>query len=245
MKTYTEQFLLDPQRTKNCWTIGGGNSEFSKLEIEKSSKFECKPREEALSIKFNGMWIDHHEPGGFIIHQNGYCESIQAPETPTTVETISKLREKLGYVSSSTRPDLSYNVAHLSHDTQEYMNEENISLLQESVKLINRQRHIVISDLDINSLYIAGYADASFANNQDLSVMFTDSKSLFDTITKLSTIAEKRILIDVAAIRQSYSTGELTNVAHVLFKYNICKSFHKRKSQYVSNLWIDVYRNFG
>ena len=60
--------------------------------------------------------------------------------------------------------------------------------------------------------------------------MFTDSKSLFDTITKLSTIAEKRILIDVAAIRQSYSSGELTNVAHVLSKYNIANPFTKERA---------------
>ncbi len=34
-------------------------------------------------------------------------------------------------------------------------------------------------------------------------VLFTDSKCLFDTITKLSTVAEKRLLIDIAAIREN------------------------------------------
>ncbi len=43
-------------------------------------------------------------------------------------------------------------------------------------------------------------------------VVFTDSKCLFDTITKLSTVSEKRFLIDIAAIGEAYTTGDLTNV---------------------------------
>lgn len=57
--------------------------------------------------------------------------------------------------------------------------------------------------------------------------MYTESKSLFDTITKLSAISEKRMLIDVAAIRRSYTNDELTNVADVLSRYNVADSFTK------------------
>ncbi len=53
------------------------------------------------------------------------------------------------------------------------------------------------------------------------SVVFTDSKCLFDTITKLSTVSEKRLLIDIAAIREAYTNGDLTNLAHVASKFNL------------------------
>ncbi len=59
------------------------------------------------------------------------------------------------------------------------------------------------------------------------SVVFTDSKCLFDTITKLSTVSEKRLLIDIAAIREAYTNGDLTNVAHVSSKFNLANVFTK------------------
>ncbi len=60
--------------------------------------------------------------------------------------------------------------------------------------------------------------------------MFTDSKSLFDTITKQTTVSEKRLLIHIAAIRETYSSGELANVAHVASKHNIANVFTKTKA---------------
>ncbi len=55
-------------------TLGGGTVEFGKLEEEKS-KFECKPRTTTLPFLFNGLWIDKHHSGGYIIHENDYCSS--------------------------------------------------------------------------------------------------------------------------------------------------------------------------
>ena len=46
--------------------------------------------------------------------------------------------------------------------------------------------------------------------------LMTDSKSIFDTITKLSCVGEKRMMIVTSDLRQSYSSGEITNVDHVL-----------------------------
>lgn len=61
-------------------------------------------------------------------------------------------------------------------------------------------------------------------------IIYTDSKRLFDTISKLSTISEKRMLIFVAAIRQNYATGELTIIAHILYQYNISDAFTKENT---------------
>lgn len=58
-------------------TLGGGASEFSALEEEKSRRFECKVRTNSLPIQFNGFCIDEHESGGHILHQNDYCTSLK------------------------------------------------------------------------------------------------------------------------------------------------------------------------
>ncbi len=58
--------------------------------------------------------------------------------------------------------------------------------------------------------------DLFFIQSRKVStVVFTDSKCLFDTITKLST--EKRHLIDIAAIRENYSNGDLTHESRKCF----------------------------
>ena len=47
--------------------------------------------------------------------------------------------------------------------------EDDIKLLNNTVRIIQMDSHINISKLEIKSIYIAGYADAGFANNKDLS----------------------------------------------------------------------------
>ena len=59
-------------------------------------------------------------------------------------------------------------------------------------------------------------------------MIFTDSKSLFDTTTSLCSITEKRLLIDICALRESYSSGELYNVGHVLSENNIANPLTKK-----------------
>ncbi len=60
--------------------------------------------------------------------------------------------------------------------------------------------------------------------------MFTDSKSIFDTITKLTTVSEKRMLIDIAPIREIYTNGDLSNVAPTASNNNIATVFTKSKA---------------
>ncbi len=57
------------------------------------------------------------------------------------------------------------------------------------------------------------------------SVVSTDSKCLFDTIAKLSTLSEKRLLIDLAATREAYKNGDLSNFAQVASKFNLASFF--------------------
>ena len=59
--------------------------------------------------------------------------------------------------------------------------------------------------------------------------ILTDSKSLFDTITKNSIITEKRLMIDVSAARQAYQRMEISDVGHISSKYNAADGLTKTK----------------
>ena len=45
-----------------------------------------------------------------------------------------------------------------------------------------------------------------------LIIIYTDSYSLYECLVKLRTIKEKRLMIDIMALRQSYERRELTEV---------------------------------
>ena len=60
--------------------------------------------------------------------------------------------------------------------------------------------------------------------------MFTCSKCLFDTITKVTSVAEKPLLIDIFSIRETHTLADLSNVAQVSYKHNLANLFAKFKA---------------
>ncbi len=51
-------------------------------------------------------------------------------------------------------------------------------------------------------------------------VSFTDSKKLFDFVTKVTYPTEKRLMIDIASVRQVYDTFKISNIGLVEGKNN-------------------------
>lgn len=60
--------------------------------------------------------------------------------------------------------------------------------------------------------------------------MLTDSKLLFDLVTKTSHTTEKRLMIDIACIRDAFRLGYIDNVPHIHSEHNIVDSFTKMKT---------------
>ncbi len=58
-------------------------------------------------------------------------------------------------------------------------------------------------------------------------VMLTDSKQMFDVITRASHTTEKRLMIDVAAAREAYNRHEISNVGLVQSEHNIADGLTK------------------
>ena len=57
--------------------------------------------------------------------------------------------------------------------------------------------------------------------------MFTDSKSIFDTITASKRMKELRFLNEIADIRRAYKDNEITNVAYIRSEDNIADNLTK------------------
>jgi hypothetical protein len=91
--------------------------------------------------------------------------------------------------------------------------------------------------------------DFAFTLKHDLQVMLcqiipltilTDSKSLFDVITKSSSTFERRLMIDITAVRSAYNDQELSIVGLVRTKYNPADAFTKLGSREALNTIIQT-----
>lgn len=69
--------------------------------------------------------------------------------------------------------------------------------------------------------------------------IFTDAKSIFDTITASKRLRELRLMTDIADIRRAYKHNEITNVAWVRSQQNIADNFTRRNG---NNILIQTMR---
>jgi hypothetical protein len=61
-------------------------------------------------------------------------------------------------------------------------------------------------------------------------VMCTDSKSLFECLVKLGTTAEKRLMVDIMCLRQSYERREIAEIKWINGNENPADAMTKSKA---------------
>ena len=61
-------------------------------------------------------------------------------------------------------------------------------------------------------------------------VIYTDSRSLYDCLVSLNTITEKRLLIDLAILRQAYERREIAEVRWIPTEQNPADALTKEKA---------------
>ena len=75
-----------------------------------------------------------------------------------------------------------------------------------------------------------------------LLVLCTDSKSLYDCLTKLGTTQEKRLMVDLMCLRQSYERRQITEIKWIDGNTNPADSMTKSKACGALKELIDTNR---
>jgi hypothetical protein len=70
-------------------------------------------------------------------------------------------------------------------------------------------------------------------------VICTDSYSLYECLVKLGTTKEKRLMIDIIALRQSYERREITEIRWINGEDNPADAFTKASPNHALNRFID------
>jgi hypothetical protein len=229
------------------------------------------------------------------ISQKEYIERLQTLDTSDPeMSALRSGRGKPAWVSTWTRPDVAYRVGRLSQITEDMLSEDSIKELNDLTSILLRTADITLRfpKLDVPSIFLAAYGDASLGGNDDMTsqmggvvalrdglgnchllhwfskkcprvtssilaaeviacvtvfdvafslrevlqqalkqrlplYLFTDSYSLFSTVTKYQSVREKRLLIDLAVIRQSYRRFEVDNIGFIRSEHNIADALIK------------------
>ena len=113
--------------------------------------------------------------------------------------------------------------------------DKNCSLIAwSSVKSKRVTRSVLAAELySIAQAYDAGFAIRHCVSKllqREVSLrVFTDSKTLFDSIVTLCSMTEKRLLIDIAGLREAYRNRELSNLGWVRSGNNVADALTKDK----------------
>lgn len=273
-------------------TLIMGSPAFMADEERESSAFPSKGRTIISSspVQFNGTHISRHGCD-IVVEQNAYTSCLKS-EYPRTAKEFATARGKASYATASTRPDQACAINQASQVRATLAENADHASLTAAIKALNSPRELVFPALDMDTLEIRVYADASWANNKDLSsqlgfmiylvdasgrcslihwqskksrrvtrstmaaeifalcngfdagfafkdmveeilgrevplVLFTDSKTAWDTVTSLNATSEKRLLIDLFGLRDAYRKCEMSNICCIQSAVNPADSMTK------------------
>ena len=89
---------------------------------------------------------------------------------------------------------------------------------------------IAFADLFDDALAIRSQLEHALQDTVPMHLL-TDSKSLFDVISKGSRTSEKRIMLDIHATKQAYQSREISNIGFVRSENNLADGLTKEKKQ--------------
>ena len=278
--------------------LRAGKREFKKLSQITHKRFKTNGDED-LPLTFSGLHISRNNDGTLSVDQEYYNKKLEELDSPEDYSKFRSMRMRLAWMAN-TRPDMLLEISQIAQITLERFKQgaqAHWKRLNSAISYAhNNVAHLKIPKLDLGTIRIVGYSDASFANNHDLSSqlgriillvddddsavpicfksyksrrvtrsvlsaeviafadlfddayalrsqaeqalkrsipmhLLTDSKSLFDMISKGSRSSEKRIMLDIHAARQAYQAKEISNIGFVRSSDNLADGLTKQKMQ--------------
>jgi hypothetical protein len=95
--------------------------------------------------------------------------------------------------------------------------------------VLTAELYAMINDFDVE-IVIKSIIEHILKLKNSLSlILFTDSKSLFDCLVKLETTSEKRLMIDLMCLKQSYERREIAEIRWIDENINLADAMTKSK----------------
>lgn len=278
--------------------LRAGDDRFKELSQRTKNLFDMKPPS-SLPCDFSGFHLLRNENSIVQQSQSNYMHKLEELRHDATFTDFRSMRMKLAWLSH-TRPDCLFIISQLAQITESnFINTPSTFINQLNKSTRYAKKHVIyitFPELDISTIRIIAYSDASFGNNLDLSSqlgyiifltdassnvipihfksykskrlcrsvlaaeviafadvfdcaftlsneissllnrninldIFTDSKSLFDIISKGSKTSEKRLMLDVAAAREGFKTQDISNIGLVKSEHNVADGLTKEMTQ--------------
>lgn len=165
-------------------SFGHGNTLFLQKEEENCKVFQklkSKPRILLTEVTFNGSNITRLLGGGYKLHQSDKLRQLEIPENDEDMGTV---RAQIQYIATCTRPDL----CSPSQMLAAAVNNPDRTVCRKLTKLVRWAKDtadvgLQYQNLDLETLRIMLFTDASFANNRNLKsqlgfiILLTDKHS--------------------------------------------------------------------
>jgi len=278
--------------------LRAGNDEFRSNCRKTHASFEMG-EEEPIPGPFTGFYLDKADDGSLLQHQRSYLKNLETLPIDADFAAFRSMRMKLAWLAH-TRADCMFEISQLAQVTIERFEGERTASIRRLNKAIryavDNPLELRIPKLDMATLKVVGFADASFANNHDLSTqlghivflcdakgnaapiafrsyksrrvvrsamageviafsdmfdiavtlaeeirtiykrhiplhLLTDSKALFDIISKGSRTSEKRMMLDIAAAREGFRDRVISDIGFVRSSENLADGLTKPMHQ--------------
>ncbi len=129
------------------------------------STFETSEEDE-LPYDFAGFKISGGKEKGFSMDQNRYFRNLESLPTEATFPDLLPMRMKLGWVGNS-RADCAIDISQLAQITDAIFEEHHRDIFKRIIRVmkyvIDNPVSVQFPKLDIETLQVIGFSDASFA----------------------------------------------------------------------------------
>jgi Reverse transcriptase (RNA-dependent DNA polymerase) len=145
-----------------------GNADFLKLSDMSQQKFNSRERQ-FDHFTFAGVDISTEDDGQFALSQTVYIRKLVVLPEEAIFPEFRSMRAKLSWLTH-TRPEIAHFVNSAAQVTEETFDLSHVKLMNSTIKALKKtaERKLLYQNLELKSLRIVSYADASFANNEDL-----------------------------------------------------------------------------